>query len=102
MSARIEDVTDRDRLELYDDGRRIGSLSYQRAQGILVLEHTEVSRDQEGHGHGGRLVEAALDLARAERRRVIVVCPFAKAWLQRHPDYADLDYTHGTAGSDEQ
>ncbi len=93
MSIRIEDVTDRDRLELYDGSTRIGQLQYQRAQDLLVIEHTEVSTDRQGQGYAGELVKFALDQAKGERRRVIVVCPYAKAWLQRHPDYADLDYT---------
>ena len=94
MSTRIEDVGDRNRLELYEDDTRVGELHYQRARDILVLEHTEVDPDQQGKGYAGLLVQAALDQAKGEHRRVIVVCPYAKGWLQRHPDYADLDYTH--------
>ena len=97
MSTRIEDVADRSRLELYEGSDRVGWLEYQRANKLLVIEHTEVDRDHEGQGYGGRLVKSALDLAKGERRRVIVVCPYANAWLHRHHDYADLDYTHGPA-----
>ena len=91
MSTRIVDVTDRNRLELYDGADRVGWLTYQRAHEILVLEHTEVGREHEGRGYGGQLVRSALDLAKGEHRRVIVVCPYAKAWLQQHHDYPDLD-----------
>ncbi len=97
MSTRVEDVADRSRLEVFEGSDRVGWLKYQRAQDVLVLEHTEVDRSHEGHGYGGRLVRSALDLAKGEGRRVIVVCPYAKAWLQRHPDYAGLDYTHDGA-----
>jgi predicted GNAT family acetyltransferase len=27
---------------------------------------------------------------RAERLKVIARCPFVKAWIGKHPDYADL------------
>ena len=93
MSTRVEDVADRSRLELFEGSDRVDWLKYQRAQDVLVLEHTEVDRSHEGHGYGGQLVRSALDLAKAEGRRVIVVCPYAKVWMQRHRDYADLDYT---------
>jgi predicted GNAT family acetyltransferase len=79
MSTRVEDVADRSRLELFEGSDRVGWLKYQRAQDVLVLEHTEVDRSHEGHGYGGQLVRSALDLAKAEGRRVIVVCPYAKA-----------------------
>jgi predicted GNAT family acetyltransferase len=36
------------------------------------------------------LVRAALNYARANGLRVIPVCPFARAFLARHPEYADL------------
>jgi predicted GNAT family acetyltransferase len=93
MSTRVEDVADRSRLELFEGSDRVGWLKYQRAQDVLVLEHTEVDRSHEGHEYGGQPVRSALDLAKAEGRRVIVVCPYAKVWMQRHRDYADLDYT---------
>jgi predicted GNAT family acetyltransferase len=94
MSTRIEDLADRNRLELYEDDTRVAELHYQRAREILVLEHTEVEPGRRGKGYAGQLVRAALDQAKAENRRVIVVCPYAKGWLARHPDYAVLDYTH--------
>jgi hypothetical protein len=103
MTTRVEDVADRNRLELYDSSTQVGFLSYQRARDLLVIEHTEVGPAHLGHGYGGMLVKAALDQAKGERRRVIIVCPYAKAWLQRHPDYATLDYTsaQGTADAHE-
>lgn len=97
MSTRVEDVAVRSRLEFYEGSNRVGWLKYQRAHEVLVMEHTEVNREHEGQGYGGQLVKSALDLAKAEGRRVIVVCPYARAWLQRHHDYAALDYTNHRA-----
>jgi len=97
VTIRVEDVVDRNRLELYEGDTPIGRLEYQRARDLLVIEHTEVSRDHRGQGRAGQLVKAALDQAKGERRRVIVVCPYAKGWLLRHPEYADLDYTKDDA-----
>jgi uncharacterized protein len=31
-----------------------------------------------------------LDIARAEGLKVKPLCPFAKAYIERHPEYADL------------
>jgi predicted GNAT family acetyltransferase len=54
----------------------------------LVLVHTEVPETLEGRGVGSRLVRAAIDDARESNLIVVPMCPFARAWLERHPDVA--------------
>lgn len=44
----------------------------------------------EGQGVGSVLIRSMLDDIRENEARVLAVCPFAKAYLQRHPEYADL------------
>jgi predicted GNAT family acetyltransferase len=61
-------------------------LRYAVKRGNLVLEHTEVPPELGGRGIGSALVEAAVRRARADGLGLIAVCPFASAWLQRHPD----------------
>jgi predicted GNAT family acetyltransferase len=68
-----------------EDGHR-AVLRYQLKRGHLVLEHTEVPPELEGRGIGSALVEAAVERARTEGLRLVAVCPFASAWLRRHPD----------------
>ena len=55
----------------------------------LVLVHTGVPDELGGRGLGGRLVRAALDRARAEQLTVVPLCPFARAWMEKHPDELD-------------
>jgi predicted GNAT family acetyltransferase len=54
----------------------------------LVLVHTGVPDELEGQGVGSALVAAAIDYA--EERGFVVEprCPFARAWLERHPEIA--------------
>lgn len=52
----------------------------------LVLEHTEVPQALSGRGIGSRLVEAGLERARTDGLRLRSECPFATAWLRRHPE----------------
>jgi predicted GNAT family acetyltransferase len=54
----------------------------------VELIHTEVPEELEGHGLGGALVTAAMDRAAREGMTVVPLCPFARGWLQRHPDIA--------------
>jgi predicted GNAT family acetyltransferase len=68
------------------DGR--AHLLYARQPGRLILVHTEVPDDLGGRGLGGELVRAAVDEARAEQLTLVPWCPFARRWLQQHPDVA--------------
>jgi predicted GNAT family acetyltransferase len=35
-------------------------------------------------------VQGALDQVRAQGQKVVAECPFVKAWIGKHPAYADL------------
>ena len=63
-------------------------LVYHRNGSRLVLVHTEVPDALGGQGIGGRLVRAALDMAAREGLTVVPWCPFARHWLEEHPDEA--------------
>ena len=54
----------------------------------MLLVHTEVPEAWGGRGIGGRLVRAALARAQANGLTVVPWCPFARRWLQEHPDEA--------------
>jgi len=60
-------------------------LLYGRTQDTLTLIHTEVPPAFRGRRMGDALVEAALKDARSSGLRVVAVCPFVKAYLQKHP-----------------
>ena len=62
-----------------------------RLQGArLTIDHTGVPDAIGGRGIAGELVKAALDYARAEGLRVVPACSYSAAYIQRHPEYADL------------
>lgn len=88
------------RFELRADGS-LAELSYRRVGNRLVLIHTEVPVELEGRGIGGALVAAAVDRAAREGMTLVPLCPFARGWLQHHPDTAKaatIDWGKG-AGS---
>jgi predicted GNAT family acetyltransferase len=81
------DNPDASRFEAVVDGHT-AELVYRREGSTLELVHTEVPPDLEGRGLGGRLVEAALAVAARDGLTVVPRCPFARAWLRRHPEAA--------------
>lgn len=75
------------RFEVRDGGAR-AELLYRRNGKRLVLIHTEVPEQREGRGIGGALVTAAIGRAARDGMTVVPLCPFARGWLERHPDVA--------------
>ena len=69
-------------------GGHLAELTYHRHRDRLALIHTEVPEELERHGIGGRLVTAAVDRAAREGLTIVPYCPFARSWLERHPDVA--------------
>jgi uncharacterized protein len=61
-------------------------LVYRREGDRLVLVHTEVPEALGGRGLGGQLVAAAVEDARARGLAVEPECPFARRWIERHPE----------------
>ena len=85
----VRNNQDQSRFELDVDGKT-AVLQYMRRNGKLYLTHTEVPAELEGRGIGGRIVEHALEAARAEGITVAPWCPFVRSYIQRHPEYQPL------------
>jgi uncharacterized protein len=75
------------RFELADEGQ-LAELMYRLRGKRLVLVHTEVPETLGGRGIGGLLVSAAVGRAAREGLTIVPLCPFARSWLQHHPDAA--------------
>jgi predicted GNAT family acetyltransferase len=86
----VQNNPDEQRYELLVDGSLLGALLYRLRHDAVALIHTEVSPSLEGRGLGARLVAGALDDIRARGLQVVPICPFVRAYIRRHPDYADL------------
>ncbi|WP_411834745.1 GNAT family N-acetyltransferase [Pseudoxanthomonas mexicana] len=65
-------------------------LAYTLEGAVMTLDHTRVPEAIGGRGIAGELVRTALEHARAQGRKVVAACPYAAAYVQRHPEHADL------------
>lgn len=73
------------------EGQRLALMSYSRAgNDLIIIEHTEVSDALRGTGAGKKLVEAAVEWARAGHKQILPLCPFARATFERNPQWADV------------
>ena len=78
------------RYEIYIGPALAGFTDYHLQPGLVTLKNTEVDHAFEGRGIGSRLVAGALDDIRERGAGVLPICPFVRAYLQRHPEYADM------------
>jgi predicted GNAT family acetyltransferase len=89
MMDDVVNNTAKQRYELAVDGH-IAATYYTITGGVITFVHTEVPPELGGKGIGSRLIRGALDQVRAGGLKVIAQCPFVKAYIEKHPDYADL------------
>jgi predicted GNAT family acetyltransferase len=91
---RVVDNRTAQRYEIAVDGE-VAFLEYQRRRHSIALIHTEVPASLGGRGLGPLLAKTALEAARADGLRVLIICPFLKAYLEKHPEYQALATSAG-------
>ena len=66
-------------------------MTYSRAgTNRIIIDHTGVPDSMRGLGVGKKLVEAAVKDARSEGFKIIPLCPFAKATLEKTAEWHDV------------
>ena len=95
MQIQHEETDIRGRHFINDEGgNMIAEITYAvQHPDIMVVDHTEVDQDLQGQHVGNDLVAAVVEHARAKGRKIIPVCPFVKAVMERKPEYADVRST---------
>ena len=87
--AAVRDNRDHNRFELHTEGG-LAFANYRRTPAAVIITHTETPRALRGRGIASELVKGALELIRADGRKVIAGCGFVVDYLNKHPEYADL------------
>lgn len=89
MSESVHDNPSQHRYELAtDDGTALAV--YERRGDVLAFTHTEVPEALEGRGIASRLIRGALADVRAQGLKILPLCSFVAAYLERHPEERDL------------
>jgi uncharacterized protein len=77
-----------DRFTSTEDGHE-AELTYRVEGDRITLLHTGVPEELGGRGIGGKLVEQAIAKAKADGLTIVPSCPFARGWLEKHPEAHD-------------
>lgn len=66
-------------------------MTYSRASPeLIIIDHTGVPDALRGRGVGQALALHVVEAARKGGWKVIPLCPFFKAQVERHPDWRDI------------
>ena len=77
--------------EAWQGETQVGKMTYQRPQAEqMQIDHTLVFEGFEGQGIARQLVLAAVAFARANGRKIVPICSYARAFLTRTEEYNDV------------
>jgi predicted GNAT family acetyltransferase len=85
----VQDNPAKNRFEIIVD-EYTALAAYRLKPGVITFTHTEVPKELGGRGIGSQLAKGALDQVRARGLKVVPLCPFIKAYIEKHPAYQDL------------
>jgi hypothetical protein len=87
---KVRDNKSRQRFELDVDGATAFA-NYRLTPDAVIITHTETPAALRGRGIASELVKGALEMIRADGLKVVAGCGFVVDYLQKHPEYADLE-----------
>ena len=74
-----------------DGDDTLAELTYQQnGQGTIVIDHTGVDKSYRGKDLGMELINQAVEFARSQKMKILPVCPFARAVMQKKSAYKDV------------
>jgi predicted GNAT family acetyltransferase len=89
MTSSVHDNTERHRFELVEQGFTVFA-DYRLEGDVVVVPHVETPVALRGQGAAGRLMTGVMEMIRSRGQSIAPLCPYARAFLDRHPEYADL------------
>jgi predicted GNAT family acetyltransferase len=84
----VSDIIDNEskaRFEVTIEGH-LADLTYKLDGDRIVLIHTGVPKELEGHGLAAELVRFAIARAVRDGLTIVPICPYARSYFQKHPE----------------
>jgi predicted GNAT family acetyltransferase len=69
----------------------LAQIEFSIKNGIISINHTEVSSELKGQGIAAKLTEKVIDLAKENEYKIHPVCSYAVSYFEKHEtEYSDL------------
>jgi len=73
------------------EGKKLATMDYvMSGERKLIIEHTEVDDSLKGQGIGKKLLEKLVEYTRNKQIKVLPLCSFASAVLNKTPEWQDI------------
>lgn len=59
-------------------------------ENIIIIDGTFVSSELRGQGVGKKLLKEIVDWCRKENKKIVPLCPYAKAQIEKNNEYHDM------------
>ena len=80
-----------DKITINDQTKTLAEVDFPELEpGLVDINHTFVDDSLRGQGVAGKLMEAAADHLRSERKKAVLSCSYAVKWFEKHPEYQDI------------
>ena len=77
--------------EIYFENKKAGEMTYTWAgEDKFIIDHTQVDEAFSGKGLAKKLVIAGVEYARKNSKKIIPLCSYAKATIDRNADLQDV------------
>lgn len=91
MEVKHEQTENKGAFYLEIAGEKKAEMTYSKAgTERIIIDHTEVDESLRGQGAGLKLAEYAVHYVREQGIKILPLCPFMKATLQKHPEWRDV------------
>lgn len=87
--SQVVDNPEKSRFELEEQGL-VAFADYRLHGDRMMIPHVEAPPALRGTGTAGRLMTGVLQTVRDRGLKVVPVCPYAAAFIQRHKEFQDL------------
>ena len=89
MDLQIDHLPESGRFQVEVQGQ-LCVADYQLRGDTMLMTHTGVAPELQGHGIAAALVQAALDHARVKGFKVNPLCSYVRVYMRRHPETLSL------------
>lgn len=92
LNIEYKNEPEKNRITAYYEGVEIGEVTYSRAgENIFIVDHTFVDDNYRGNKIANQLIKHVVDYAKAEDKKIIPLCPFARKEFDRNPEYQEIE-----------